>query len=127
MMCFQFAKAQTPFITVKGDQFFLNQKPDYFIGANYWYGGLLALKKEKQQGIERLRKELDFLQANGITNIRVLAGSEGEGLINGVPRVGPPLQTKEGVFDPDFLKGMDNLLYELGKRKMTAVIYLSNN
>ena len=67
------------------------------------------------------------MQANGITNIRVLAGSEGEGLINGVPRVGPPLQTKEGVFDPDFLKGMDNLLYELGKRKMTAVIYLSNN
>jgi mannan endo-1,4-beta-mannosidase len=37
------------------------------------------------------------------------------------------LQPEEGVFDPDFLIGMDVLLNELGKRKMTAVIYLSNN
>ena len=127
IMCFQFTKAQSSFIKADGDHFILNNKPFYFIGANYWYGGLLSLEKDKSKGIDRLRKELDFLKANGITNLRVLAGSEGEGIINGVPRVGPALQTKEGVFDPNFLKGMDNLLYELDKRKMTAVIYLSNN
>jgi mannan endo-1,4-beta-mannosidase len=115
------------FIVVKNHQFFVGDEPIYYIGTNYWYGGLLALKKDKNQGIERLRNELDFLKKNGITNVRVLAGSEGAGIINGIPRVGPPLQPKEGVFDPGFLKGMDALLYELGKRKMTAVIYLSNN
>jgi mannan endo-1,4-beta-mannosidase len=57
----------------------------------------------------------------------VLAGPEGKGIINGVNRVGPPLQPAEGVFDPGFLRGMDVLLTEMAKRKMTAVIYLSNN
>ena len=124
--CFHFLQAQT-FVSAKGQQFFLHDKPDYYIGTNYWYGGLLALKKDKKRGIERLKEELDFLKKNGVTNVRVLAGSEGKGLINGVYRVGPPIQPEEGVFDPGFLKGMDQLLYELGKRKMTAVIYLSNN
>jgi len=127
LVSFQLVNAQSSFIRVKGDQLFLNNKPYYFIGTNYWYGGLLPLEKNKQKGIERLRKELDFLKAHGVTNLRVLAGSEGKGIINGVQRVGPPLQTEDGVFDPDFLKGMDAFLNELDKRKMTAVIYLTNN
>lgn len=119
--------AQPGFVSVKKDHFYVANKPCYYIGANYWYGGLLALKKNKQNGIARLRKELDFLKSNDITNVRVLAGAEGKGIINGVERVGPPLQPKESVFDPQFLNGMDALLTELGKRKMKAVIYLSNN
>ncbi|MEO8111398.1 MAG: cellulase family glycosylhydrolase [Ginsengibacter sp.] len=115
------------FATVKDGQFYVDNHPHYYIGTNYWYGGLLALKKDKAKGIDRLRRELDFLKANGVTNLRVLAGSEGKGLINGVNRVGPPLQSSEGVFDADFLKGMDALLSEMGKRNMKAVIYLSNN
>jgi mannan endo-1,4-beta-mannosidase len=127
ILFFQILSAQSEFVKAKGSRFYLNNHPLYYIGANYWYGGLLALKKDKQKGIDRLRKELDFLKSNGITNVRVLGGAEGKGLINGIYRVGPPLQAKEGVFDADFLKGMDALLNELGKRKMTAVIYLSNN
>ncbi|MEO6844816.1 MAG: hypothetical protein ABI184_06560 [Ginsengibacter sp.] len=127
LVCVRFSMGQSPFVTVRNQQFILNNQPFYFIGTNYWYGGLLPLNKDKSKGIERLRKELDFLKANGVTNLRVLAGSEGKGIINGVARVGPPIQTEEGVFDPDFLKGMDAFLNELDKRKMTAVIYLSNN
>jgi len=127
LLFLQLAKAQKPFVTVKNQQLFLNNQPYYFVGANYWYGGLLPLEKDKSKGIERLRKELDFLKANGVTNLRVLAGSEGKGIINGVKRVGPPIQPEKGVFDPGFLKGMDAFLNELDKRKMTAVIYLSNN
>src|SRR5665213_2025941 len=127
ILFFQIISAQSEFVQVKGDQFVLSIHPYYYIGTNYWYGGLLALKKDKQKGLNRLKEELDFLKSNGITNVRVLAGAEGKGLINGVQRVGPPLQSEEGVFNLGFLKGMDALLYELGKRKMTAVIYLSNN
>ncbi|UEG54961.1 cellulase family glycosylhydrolase [Mucilaginibacter daejeonensis] len=113
-------------ITVKNGQFMLGNKPYYFVGANYWYGGLLAIAKDPEVGKARLRKELDMMKANGITNLRVLAGGEGEGLMNGVNRVKPALQPKHNIFDPEVMKGLDYLLYEMGKRKMYAVLYLSN-
>ena len=65
----QIAKAQQSIISVKDQQFILNNQPYYFVGANYWYGGLLPLEKDKSKGIDRLRKELDFLKAHGITNL----------------------------------------------------------
>ncbi|MGH2648768.1 MAG: hypothetical protein ACRDE8_14420, partial [Ginsengibacter sp.] len=122
ILFFQFISAQSQFVKVKGDHFYINNTPYFYIGTNYWYGGLLPLKKDEKKGIDRLREELDFLKKNGVINLRVLAGSEGKGIINGVTRVGPPIQPEEGVFDPNFLKGMDVFLNELDKRKMTAVI-----
>ncbi|WP_202552272.1 glycosyl hydrolase [Ginsengibacter hankyongi] len=127
VLFFKILPAQSELVKIKGSQFYLDGHPFYYVGTNYWYGSVLALKKDKQKGIDRLRQELDFLKSHGVTNIRILGGAEGKGLINGVQRVGPPLQIKEGVFDPGYLKGMDVLLTELAKRKMTAVIYLSNN
>ena len=115
------------FISVKGSQFYLDGHPYYFVGANYWYGGLLGLEKDRKRGVERLRRELDFLKANGVTNLRLMAGAEGSGLLNGVTRVGPPLQPEPAKFDSRVLDGLDRVLYEMGKRNMTAVIFLSNN
>jgi mannan endo-1,4-beta-mannosidase len=83
--------AKSPFVTVKNHQFFIGEKPYYFIGTNYWYGSYLGLEKDKKRGIERLRKELDFLKANGVNNLRIIGGAEGSGLINGVDRIGPSL------------------------------------
>ncbi|AFD07540.1 glycoside hydrolase 5 family protein [Solitalea canadensis] len=120
-------EAQSNFVSVKNHQFILNNKPYYYIGTNYWYGGLLALVKDKKHGKDRLRKELDFLKAHGVTNLRVLAGSEGKGLVNGVERVKPTLQAEQGQFDESLLEGLDFLLFEIGKRKMHAVLFLSNN
>ncbi|RYE16975.1 MAG: beta-mannosidase, partial [Sphingobacteriaceae bacterium] len=78
--------AQQNFVKTKGDHFTISGKPYYYIGTNYWYGGLLqAVKGEK--GRERLKQELDFLKQKGVTNLRVLAGSEGLGMENGVQRV----------------------------------------
>ncbi len=120
--------AQSPsFISVKGHGFFVNKKPHYYIGTNYWYGELLALKNDKSRGLERLRKELDFLKQHGVTNLRLVAGAEGKGMVNGVERIGPPLQKEEGIFDQKILRGLDVLLNEMGKRNMKAVVYLSNN
>ncbi len=119
--------AKRSFISVQRQHFIKNGKPYNFIGTNYWYGGLLALEKDPKRGILRLRKELDFLKANGVTNLRVLGGAEGTGLINNVPRVGPALQPVQGKFNRDILRGLDILLDEMAKREMVAVIFFSNN
>jgi mannan endo-1,4-beta-mannosidase len=105
----------------------MNGKPYYFIGTNYWYGSLLGLEKDRKKGADRLRKELDFLKSNGVTNLRIMAGAEGAGMINGVPRVEPPLQPKQGKFDESVLDGLDLILAEMGKRDMKAVVFFSNN
>ncbi len=96
VLFFQTIAAQSSFVSVNNEQLILHGKPYYFIGTNYWYGSLLALKKDNKKGIDRLRKELDFLKKNGVTNVRVVAGAEGKGIINGVNRVGPPLQPAKG-------------------------------
>ena len=119
--------AQSSFVTVKNRQFYVGGKPYYYIGTNYWYGSLLGLEKDKKRGVERLRKELDFLKANGVTNLRLLGGAEGSGMINGVMRVAPPLQPEQGKFDENVLDGLDLVLSEMNKREMKAVVFLSNN
>jgi len=120
----QFVYAQGSFVQCRKGKFLIGDRPYYFIGANYWYGGLLP---NDPKGKERVIKELDFLVSKGVTNLRVLAGSEGTGKENGVNRVAPPLQPGKGVFDSSLLKGLDFLLSEMDKRNMKAVIFLSNN
>lgn len=115
------------FVSVKNHQFYADGKPYYYIGTNYWYGSLLGLEKNEKKGAARLRRELDFLKANGVTNLRVMAGAEGSGMINGVMRVAPPLQPEQGKFNEDILDGLDLLLSEMGKRDMKAVVFFSNN
>jgi mannan endo-1,4-beta-mannosidase len=122
-----FRAQAAPFVRVTGHQFTVNGRPYYFVGANYWYGPLLGLERDKRRGIERLRRELDFLKANGVTNLRLMAGAEGTGPLNGVTRVGPALQPEQGKFDERVAAGLDLVLAEMGKRGMRAVIFLSNN
>ncbi|MBC8053168.1 MAG: cellulase family glycosylhydrolase [Sphingobacteriaceae bacterium] len=119
--------AQSSFIKTNNHQFTINNKPYYYIGTNYWYGGLLALIKDPNHGKKRLKKELDFLKAKGVNNLRILVGSEGKGQINGVQRVSPVLQPERGKFNLEILEGLDFLLYEMEKRNMHAVLFLSNN
>ncbi|MFV0387706.1 MAG: beta-mannosidase [Pyrinomonadaceae bacterium] len=126
---FIFASIAFPadFVYVKDGRFYRANKLYRFVGTNYWYGGLLALRKDPNRGILRLRKELDFLKKNGVKNLRILGGAEGTGLINNVYRVGPALQPSKGEFNKDVLRGLDVLLDEMAKRDMKAVIFFSNN
>ena len=96
----------------------------YFIGANFWYGAILASEGEGGDML-RLSAELDNLKSNGITNLRILVGADGP---DGVPtRVSPTLQKEPGVYNDTLLTGLDRLLVELGKRDMKAVLYLNNS
>ncbi|MBN1924947.1 MAG: hypothetical protein JW798_03860 [Prolixibacteraceae bacterium] len=112
------------FVSVKGHQFFKDGKPYYYIGANYWYGAILGSKGEFGDR-ERLIKELDFMKAHGIDNLRILAGAEGP---DGEPhRVTPTLQVEQGKYNIDQLEGLDFLLAEMKKRDMLAILYLNNS
>lgn len=115
------------FVRVKDHQFIRDGRPYYFVGTNYWYGSLLGLDRDKRRGVGRLRRELDLLRGSGITNLRLMAGAEGSGPLNGVARVGPPLQPRQGQFDEGVLDGLDLVLAEMSKRGMHAVIFFSNN
>ena len=116
------AQKQQSRISVKGTQFYKGDKPYSYIGANYWYGSLLASKKVGDR--KRLLRELDLMQKNGIDNLRILVGGEG-GKYDFTVR--PALQYEQGKYDQDLLDGLDFLISEMGKRKMYAVLYLTNN
>jgi mannan endo-1,4-beta-mannosidase len=109
-------------ITVKGTQFYKGNKPYAYIGTNYWYGSLLASKKVGDR--KRLLRELDLMQKNGIDNLRVLVGADG-GKYDFTVR--QALQYEQGKYDEDLLDGLDFLMNEMNKRKMYAVLYLTNN
>jgi mannan endo-1,4-beta-mannosidase len=116
------AQKQQARISVKGTQFFKGDKPYSYIGTNYWYGSLLASKKVGDR--KRLIRELDLMQKNGIDNLRVLVGGDG-GKYDYTVR--PALQYEQGKYDQDLLDGLDFLIAEMGKRKMYAVLFLTNN
>ena len=109
-------------ITVKGTQFYKGTQPYHYIGANYWYGALLASKTVGDRA--RLATELDQLKANGVDNLRILVGAEA-----GTQdfTVTPALQPKQGEYDQSLLDGLDYLLSEMRRRNMYAVLYLNNN
>ncbi len=112
----------TDFITVNGTQFIKHNKPYHYVGTNYWYGALLGMKKQGDR--ERLIKELDFLKANGVDNLRILVGAEGG---DQDYTVRTALQTEQGMYNDAVFEGLDYLLYEMKKRDMLAVLYLTNN
>ena len=111
------------FITVENGQFMRDGKPYYFVGTNFWYGAILGSEGEGGNR-ERLGKELDFMKENGIDNLRILVGGEGENGLLG--KIEPNLQPEPGVYNDEVLAGLDYLLMELGKRDMTAVLYFNN-
>lgn len=126
LSCQPSAKKETPseFIRVENGQFIKNGQPYYYVGANFWYGAILASEGEGGDR-ERLHKELDFLKSIGVDNLRILVGSDGS---NGVTaKVEPTLQKAPGVYNDTILAGLDYLMMELGKRDMSAILYLNNS
>jgi mannan endo-1,4-beta-mannosidase len=112
-----------PFVKARGTGFLLGDAPYRFVGTNLWYA--MNLGASGPQGDRpRLIRELDRLMAIGVTNLRVMAASEGP---DSEPwRITPALQKSPGRFDPDLFAGLDFLLDEMAKRRMVAVMCLGN-
>ncbi len=110
------------FVRHEGMTLSIDGKPYRFVGANLWYGAILA---SEGQGGDRqgLCDELDSLHALGLDNLRVLVGSDG---MPGRDKVSPTLQQTPGQYNDTILAGLDYLLSEMAKRHMRAVLYLNN-
>ncbi len=111
------------FVSVRDGKFVLEGKPYRFAGTNFWQGMNLG---SKGPGGDRTRllAELDRLRELGVTNLRIMASSEGP---NTEPyRMVPALMLSPGVYDEAVFDGLDFLLAEMGKRGMRAVCVLNN-
>jgi mannan endo-1,4-beta-mannosidase len=122
LMMAVFLNAADSFVRVKDGKLIRNGKPYRFIGMNYWYGSLLGMKNGDRA---RLARELDFLQKQGITNLRAMVGVEG--ISRNDSHLKFPLQPKQSEYDDAVLDGLDYFLAEACKRHMTVVLFLSNN
>jgi len=112
------------FVTVRDGVFMTGDDPYYYIGANYWYGAIIASDGEYGNR-DRLVRELDHLKKIGVNNLRILAGAEGP---DGEPfRVTPALQLAPGEYSEVLLDGLDFLLAEMNKRGQYAILYLNNS
>ena len=112
------------FVKVENGQFVLDGKQISYVGTNFWYGPLIA-SEGRGGNRERLHQELDALKEIGVTNLRVLVGSDGpEGTAY---KVEPVLQPEPGIYNDTLLRGLDYLLAEMGKRQMHAVLYFNNS
>ena len=113
----------TSFVKVKDGKFVKNGKPYFYLGANYWCGMNLGSPGEGGNR-ERLKRELDQMQQLGISNLRILALTEGP---DGSPyRILPAVVDTPGVIKEELLVGLDFFLDEMDKRNLTAVVVLNN-
>jgi mannan endo-1,4-beta-mannosidase len=111
------------FVTASGGKFWLEGHPYYSIGANFWQGMNLGVDGPGGNRI-MLNQELDNLLQLGVTDLRIMASSEGP---NTEPyRMVPALMDAPGVYDQSVLDGLDYLLDQMGQRGMKAVMVLNN-
>jgi mannan endo-1,4-beta-mannosidase len=111
------------FVAASDGKFWLNGYPNYFIGTNFWQGMNLGVDGPSGNR-DLLNQELDRLQQLGVTNLRLMAASEGP---DTEPyRMVPALMDSPGVYDASVFDGLDYLLYQMGQRGMKAVMVLNN-
>ncbi len=113
---------QQDYVTVEGTTFRTGQDAYYFVGANMWYGAYLGADADYGDRA-RLIRELDLLKSRGVTNLRILGGSETSPLRNSLEVT---FRGPTDSYNEQLLEGMDFLLAEMAKRDMRAVIYLNN-
>jgi mannan endo-1,4-beta-mannosidase len=116
------AKSTGHFVTVRNGRFELGGRPYFYIGTNLWYGCYLS-EPDLADGRRRMVRELDHLKSIGVTNIRLLAGSETSPLAGAIPR---GITRAPHDYDESLLAGLDFCLAEMAGRNMRAILFVSN-
>ena len=112
------------FVSVSGGLLLRNGEPYRFVGTNLWYAPILASTGQGGDR-QRLARELDALSAIGVSNLRVLVGSDGPRGVR--TKVEPTLQEAPGVYNDTLLDGLDYFMAEAARRDMQVVLYLNNS
>jgi mannan endo-1,4-beta-mannosidase len=116
------AARRPAFVRTNGTRFERGGAPYRIAGTNMWYAAYLG--SDAPVGDRgRLSRELDRLAALGINNIRILGSSEFSPLKNSVR---PTFRDRTSKFNEALLRGLDHTVAEMGRRGMTAIIYLTN-
>ena len=110
------------FVRRTGTEFRIGGAPYRIAGTNMWYAAYLGADAPIGNR-DRLKRELDRVAALGINNVRILGSSEFSPLKNSVR---PTFRNRTRHFNETLLRGLDNALAEMGRRGLTAVIYLNN-
>jgi mannan endo-1,4-beta-mannosidase len=110
------------FVRATGSRFSKGSAPYRIAGTNMWYAAYLGAGGAIGDR-DRLKRELDRLEALGINNVRILGSSELSPLKNSVR---PTFRNRTPHFNETLLRGLDFTLAEMGRRGITAVIYLTN-
>jgi mannan endo-1,4-beta-mannosidase len=115
-------KQRGSFIGRAGTGFRLDDRPYRVAGTNMWYAAYLGADAPIGNR-DRLKRDLDRVAALGINNVRILGSSEFSPLKNSVR---PTFRNRTRHFNETLLRGLDHALAEMGRREITAVIYLTN-
>jgi mannan endo-1,4-beta-mannosidase len=110
-------------VVVRDGRFYADGRPQPFTGVNFWAAMNLAVDDERGDRT-RLVAELDHLKSLGVTNLRVMAASEGPA--TEPYRIVPPMQKSPGDYDDALWDAMDFVVHESGKRGMRLVMVLTN-
>jgi mannan endo-1,4-beta-mannosidase len=110
------------FVRTSGTQFTLGAAPYRIAGTNMWYAAYLGAASPIGNG-DRLKRELDRLNALGVDNVRLAGSAEFSPLKNSVR---PAFRDQTQNYNEELLRGLDVTLAEMGRRNMHAVIYLTN-
>ena len=116
------APPRRPFVHRTGMRFTRAGAPYRIAGTNMWSAAYLGADAPTGDR-DRLKRELDRLAALGINNVRIIGSSEFSPLKNSVR---PTFRDRTSHFNEQLLRGLDHALAEMGKRGLTAVIYLTN-
>jgi mannan endo-1,4-beta-mannosidase len=112
----------TSLVRVSGSRFTRGGSRYPIVGTNMWAAPYLGAVAPIGNA-DRLKRELDRLGAVGVNNVRILGSSEFSPLKNSVR---PTFRDHSSNYNETLLRGLDVALAELGRRNLTAVIYLTN-
>jgi mannan endo-1,4-beta-mannosidase len=110
-------------LEVRGARFYKDGAPFFLAGINHWAASTLA-RESGAAGWDRVRRDLDALQALGINVIRTMGATEGpdtEPL-----RVVPSIQPREGTYESAGVAGVLRLADEVRRRGLYAIVMLNN-
>jgi mannan endo-1,4-beta-mannosidase len=111
------------FVRVHQGRFELDGSPHRFVGVNWWAAVNLAVDGPSGDRA-RFLTELEQLRELGVTNLRIMAASEGPG--SEPYRLAPAMQESPGEYEASLWDALDFVLAECGKRDMRVVMVLGN-